>query len=143
MEKEAKIIFNPSDELVEFSKDFSDKYRILSAGTYESNGGKYRIDYLEKITDKLTGKLVDTAARIGHDSKVIQLDRHKFMAFTENPDLVFFLILWLAAKVECEKCKNNDTYTDIFVLGYYLTTGRSIKNMALGFLDLIRNAKKY
>ncbi len=107
MEKEAQIIFNPDSELVEFAKDFSDKYRILSAGRYESNGGKYTIDYLDQIRDKVTKAIINTLARIGHNSKIIQLDRSKFMSSKENSDFVFFLILWCIAKVDCEKCKYN------------------------------------
>lgn len=141
METEAKVIFNPDAELVEFAKDFSDKYRKISAGIYKSNGDKYTIDYLEQIRDKVTKSIVNTIARIGHNSKLIQLDRGKFMSYKENSDFVFFLILWCIAKVECQKCKYNDSYTDIFVLGYYLTTGRSIKNMVLGFLDMIKNVE--
>lgn len=139
MEKEAQIIFNPNDELIAFAKQFSDNYRIVSNGTYQSDDGNYRIDYLDEIRDKLTNYVVNTPARIGHDSKIMQLDRSKFMSYKENYDFVFFIILWLIAKVECVKCKYNDSYTDIFVLGYYVSTGRSLKNMALGFLDIIKN----
>lgn len=141
MEKQSKIIFNPDVELVEFAKDFSDKYMKLNSGTYSSDGGKYRIDYLEKIRDKVTGNIIDTPARIGHKSRVIELDRESLMQWKDNSDFIFYLILWCIAKVECKECEDNDTYADIFVLGYYLTTGRSVKNMILGFLDLTNNAK--
>lgn len=142
METEAKIIFNPDAELVEFAKDFSYKYRKLNSGVYRSNDSKYTIDYLDQIRDKLTKSVVNTPARIGHDSKIIHLDRSKFMSSKENSDFVFFIILWFIAKVDCEKCKYDDSYTDIFVLGYYLTTGRSSKNFRLGFLDMIKSVEK-
>lgn len=141
MEKEDKIIFNPSEELVKFANDFSDNYRIFSSGTYESDDCNYRIDYLDKIRDKLTKAVVNTPARIGHNSKIIQLDRSKLVSSKENPDFVFFLILWCIAKVDFKNCKYNDSYTDIFVLGYYLTTGRSLKNFILGFLNMVKNVE--
>jgi len=140
MDKESTI-FKPSEELIAFANEFSGNYRKLSVGTYSSDDGQFRIDYLDKIRDNVTGSVINTPANIGHDSKVMQLGKNYLMDWNENSDFIFWLIIWLMAKVTNKKCTENDTYTDIFVLGYYVTTGRSLKNMALGFLDLSKNTK--
>ena len=47
-------------------------------------------------------------------------------------DFVFFIIIWCASCYELE----NLAMADKAVIGYYLTTGRSKKNLMLGYIKL-------
>ncbi len=134
MESEIRT-FNPVTELVDFADEFSENYKILSSGTYRSKNDNYTIDYLDIIKDKVTGNIVNTMARIGHTSKVIELGKTKLLHDSITPDFVFYLILWLICKVNSSDY-NSDFKTDESVVKYYLTTNRSNKNLALGIIEL-------
>jgi hypothetical protein len=139
MENEAKIIFNPDAELVEFAKDFSGKYKSIEEGFYASSNGNYNISYLDLIIDYKTLNVLNTTARISNIYQVIEINRLSLLNENYNSDYVFYIIIWLVAKHMYHKENKSDTYVDILVLNYYVTTGRSLKNMALGFIHSIKN----
>lgn len=127
MEKQAECIFNPDDELVEFAKEFSDKYKSIKEGVYVSSNGNYTISYLDLIIDYKTLNVLNTTARISNIYKVIELNRLSLLNENYNSDYVFYIILWLVAKYMFHKENKSDTHIDVLVLNYYATTGRSLK----------------
>lgn len=139
MEKQLDNIFNPDTELIEFAKYFSDNYKNLKEWVYLSEKANYKISYIDSIVDAKTLNLVNSTARISTISKVIEINRLSLLNGNYNSDYVFYLILWLVAKDKFHLENKSDTHVDILVLNYYVTTGRSLKNMALGFIYSIKN----
>ncbi len=85
-----------------------------------------------------------TSARASKYTGIIELDK---IAFNEGytPDFIFFIILWCVAINY-----NNDPFmADSLTTKYYLETGRSKKNLALGYIKLFSisptptNKKRY
>lgn len=68
---------------IQFCQEFSAKAGYLSAGNsiYTSNDGKFRIDYLDKITDS-NGKPLNTPARISKNQGIIEVSKQKFISYT-------------------------------------------------------------
>ena len=68
---------------INFCKEFCEKAGYLSAGNsiYTSNDGKFRIDYLDKITDA-AGKSLNTPARISKSQGIIEVSKEKFKDYT-------------------------------------------------------------
>jgi len=75
----------------EETKDFSDFAELFSynAGLYatsqipyQSNSGKFKIKFVDYVTDAKTGMLINTPAKVGHDSKLITVSRNKFLQYT-------------------------------------------------------------
>lgn len=127
--------FLPDSELLNFAKQFSDNYKKLSVGEYFSGDKKYHISYLARIKDKNTGKILTTGARISTMTGIIELDKFIFKSKEYTPDFLFFIILW------CVACNNQENKGDMkmadkMAVEYYLTTGRSKKNLALGYIKL-------
>jgi hypothetical protein len=68
---------------IKFCQEFCEKAGYISAGNsiYTSNDGKFRIDYLDKITDE-TGKSMNTPARISKNQGIIEVSKEKFKNYT-------------------------------------------------------------
>ncbi len=144
---DAKLIFNPDSELVDFATYFSDNYKDLEVGSYFSDVDNYEIKFLDRITDSNTGCFINTNARvcIGTEDEnlfnrngIIELDKTKLSVSQITTDYVFFIIMWCVCK------SNNSTVScfniDELVVNYYITTGRSSKNLVLGIIELFRHA---
>ena len=71
------------ENYINFCKEFCEKAGYLSAGNsiYTSNDGKFRIDYLDKITDA-AGKSLNTPARISKSQGIIEVSKEKFKDYT-------------------------------------------------------------
>lgn len=69
---------------VKFAEEFSEKAGYISAGSsiYTSDDGRFRIDYLDDILDRTTGKDLKTPARISKSTGVIEISRNKFLTYT-------------------------------------------------------------
>lgn len=130
MKEDKKFI--PDEDLLGLAKDFSERYTTLSAGEYFSDKRNYHIRYCEEIRDVVTGGVLSTNARISHKTGIIELDKTKFSSYKINPDYVFFAILWCVGM----RLFDNRAESDIKVLQYYLTTGRSHKNLVFGVFEL-------
>ena len=118
--------FLPDSNLLRFAKQFSDNYKKAPVGEYFSYNEKYHIRYLKRIKDTNTG------ARISGVTGIIEIDKTIFKSKEYTPDFVFFIILWCVVCGEQKDIKLADKIT----IEYYLTTGRSRKNLALGYLKL-------
>jgi len=130
--------FKPSAELLDFAKEFSSNYKKLKAGNYNSAGGKYTVEYMNKIKDKDTGRIIRTVARVSNKTGIIELDRTwllKQKNVTSN--YVFYLIIWHAVIKWLSK-NGNSSYmnADIVTNEIYLKTGRSKKDIVIGWLKL-------
>lgn len=124
--------FIPEQELFDFAKQFSENYRTLTVGEYFSNDRKYQIKYLERIIDKNSGRKLNTGARISHTTGIIEIDKLIFESEQYTSDYLFFIILWCVV----EKMKRNPRLSDKITVEYYLTTGRSKKNLLIGYAKL-------
>ena len=118
--------FLPKAELLRFTKWFSENYKILSCGDYFSSHNNYHIKYVEKIIDTQTG------ARIARTSKTIEIDKSIFKNKEYTADFLFYIII-LCVIMGDFKCIRS---SDRLAVKYYLTTGRSNKNLKQGLIAL-------
>lgn len=127
--------FVPDPELLLFAKEFSDDYKILSPGDYFSNKINYKIVYSLRIHDPITNQISDTGMRVWgkHPSEVIELDKTIFDHKKFTPDFIFYSIIFCVIYSE----QNFDVHkADELAVKYYLTTGRSTKNLMIGMGQL-------
>lgn len=128
-------VFLPDSELLDFAKEFSDNYKRLTVGNYFSSKKTYHIKYLTKVVDNITGKQLTTGARISNDTGIIQFDKSLFKSKEYTSDFIFYIIIW------CVSCVNQSNKGDVKsadknAIKYYLKTGRSKKNIAMGYVKL-------
>lgn len=69
---------------VKFAQQFSERASILSAGhsIYQSDDGRFRIDYLDVIRNRKNGQALRTPARIAQKDGVIQISKVHFKKYT-------------------------------------------------------------
>jgi len=75
---------NPTiQKFVKFAEQFSAKAGYISAkgSIYTSDDGKFRIDYLDDITDE-NGRRIKTPARISRNEGIIEVSKVKFEKYT-------------------------------------------------------------
>jgi hypothetical protein len=75
---------NPTiQNFVKFAEQFSAKAGYISAkgSIYTSDDGKFRIDYLDDITDE-AGNTIKTPARISRKEGIIEVSKLKFQKYT-------------------------------------------------------------
>lgn len=75
---------NPTiQKFVKFAEQFSAKAGYISAkgSIYTSDDGKFRIDYLDDITDE-AGNSIKTPARISRKEGIIEVSKVKFIKYT-------------------------------------------------------------
>ncbi len=157
--------FNPDEELLTFADEFSKNWEKYSVELYSkeskrkhlphcytSNNGKYKIDYFDKIIDekasimnglpvKLNEEHKDyqeiefkTNIRVGQQTGIIQISKSKLVEYETNSDYLFMMILWCTVEKDIK-----DAYkSDEIAFRYYLTTGRSIKNVLIGYINLFK-----
>ncbi len=70
-------------EALEFIQWFSENASVLSANgsVYRSRKGTFRIDYLDEIKDRETGKVLKTPARISQDRGIIEVSKALFLSY--------------------------------------------------------------
>jgi hypothetical protein len=71
-------------EAIDFIQWFSENASVLSAGgsVYRSKKGTFRIDYLDVIQDRQTGKILKTPARISQDRGIIEVSKDLFLSYS-------------------------------------------------------------
>lgn len=124
----------PDKELIEFAEDFSKKYKDIAPGIYQSDSGKYTIEYLEHITDQ--GMSVLTNARVAVTNTIykIQLDKTKLADGEIPSDYVFAVIIWCWFRVErYMHGRHGEFDTDKAVIDYFLCAGKPIDNIIKGW----------
>jgi hypothetical protein len=81
---------------VNFAQWFCANCSMLSAGDfrpsiYRSDDGKFSIDFYNKIRDKNSGRFVNTPARIGHSTGIIEVSKADFDKYTVPMRMIILL----------------------------------------------------
>lgn len=134
---------------IKFAEKFSENAGIYSAtnhdGTpsiYRSDDGKFTIDYYDKIQDRQTKQFINTPARIGHQTGVIEVSKKDFQRYTVPMRMVILLHEY------SHKWKNqesglrieNESGADINALMMYLSLGYSPIEAHQAFLYVFKGA---
>jgi len=122
-----KLYLRPDEQaFLNFAVEFVVKAGVLSPGMYESDDGKFFINYLNDIKDYQSGKSENTPARISRATGYIEINRSKFLDYTIPMRLVILLhefMHWrLKTRIELE--------ADFNALNIFLKLGSS-KTQAL------------
>lgn len=127
--------FKVDNELHSFAEDFSSKYKEISSGTYESENSSYIILYKDKLfgTDL---REVNTSARVNNTTAVIEFSRSKFYGAGYSKEFCFFLIIWCVIMFK----EKDEKIADELTIRYYQSTGRPMKNIITGYVELFRGA---
>lgn len=80
-----------TQKFVDFAQLFSKNAGILVNGQYADNSGKFNIDYQDFVYDRATNKMVNTPARIGHKTGLINVSRLIFQDFTVPQRFIILL----------------------------------------------------
>lgn len=78
-------IQNPkARRFTQFAQEFAERAGELSANRsiYLSNEGEFRVDYLDIIRDRETGKVLHTPARISQSTGIIEISKTHFLKYT-------------------------------------------------------------
>lgn len=109
---------------------------------YRSDDYKFTIDYYDQIVDRKTGKVVNTPARIGHNTGVIEVSKSCFLKYTVPMRMIILLHEY------SHKWKNPEngmkisyeTGADIAAMNIYLSLGYSEIEAHQAFLTVFRGA---
>ena len=132
-----------------FAVNFVQNAGILSAtrkdgspSIYRSDDGKFTIDYYDNITDRNSGEIINTPARISHGSGIIEISKNKFLDYTIPMRLVILLHefghKYLNPKMN--RSIDYETGADISALYVYLGKGWSPFEANKSFLNVFRKA---
>jgi hypothetical protein len=83
-------------DFIKFAQEFSSNASALSAGDmkphiYRSDDGKFHFDYYNKIRDRKTGRVMNTPARIGHNTGIIEISKSDFFKYTVPMRMIILL----------------------------------------------------
>jgi hypothetical protein len=76
---------------IDFALTFAANAAIYKPGVFKDAARLYQIKYLDRIKDYDTGKILETPARISHDTGIIEASREAFLKLTV-PNRLFILI---------------------------------------------------
>lgn len=80
------LIDQDSREFLQLAINFSQTCGFVNPAqggtTLQSASGKFRIKNYPQITDKMSGQVINTPARIGHNSGLIEVSSEKFKSYT-------------------------------------------------------------
>lgn len=117
-------------DLIKFAAEFARDYKILSAGSYQSECGTYRLEY---GVEGFTGP-----ARVSIKTKLVEIKRDALIANAAiTTDFVFSLVLWCTIRVTYEPGMIGDMDCDAEVCREYLLVGRSRKLVFNGWINTI------
>lgn len=134
---------------IEFAEKFAENCGIYSGtnhdGTpsiYRSNDGKFTIDYYDKIRDRKTKQFVNTPARIGHQTGVIEVSKKDFMRYTVPMRMVILLHEYSHKwkNPDCGLKIENESGADVNALMMYLSLGYSPIEAYQAFLYVFNGA---
>ena len=147
--KENPIFLTKEDqEFFRFAQWFSENASYLSAGDgvrpsiYRSEFGNFEIDYWKKLVDRKTGAPLNTPARIGHLTGVIELSQEKLMNMTIPMRLVILLHEY-SHKYNNPKIGRgieDEIAADINALRMYLSKGYSEVEAHYAFLTVFEKS---
>jgi hypothetical protein len=112
---------------VNFSQVCGFKKPAQQGTIYQTNDGKFNIKYFPVIKDYLTGMAINTPARVGHNSGIIETSAVKFMRYT-LPQRMMILLHEFSHKYKNPKIGlpiGDEVGADINALYIYLGLGFS------------------
>lgn len=137
-------------EFIKFAQFFCENASYLSAtivkdgkelpSIYRSDDGTFTFDYYDQIKEK--GRKLNTPARIGHNSGVIELSKEDFLKYTV-PMRMVILLHEFSHKWKNPEDGNQigyETGADINALNIYLSLGYSEIEAHQAFLYVFRGA---
>jgi hypothetical protein len=132
---------------INFAKQFAENAAILKSGVrkpaiYRSNDSNFEIDYFDQILDRKTGKPVNTPARIGHKTGIIEVSKKDFITYTV-PMRMIILLHEYAHKYkngEIDRPIEDETAADVNALAMYLSMGFSEVEAQRAFLTVFSGA---
>lgn len=140
--QDTKNFYNFAVNFCQNAGNLSSTRKDGSPSIYRSTDGKFTIDYWDNIRDRKSGKVVNTPARIGHTSGIIDVSKSKFLEYTIPMRLVILLHefghKFLNPKINREI--NYETGADISALYIYLGKGWSPFEANKSFLNVFRKA---
>lgn len=115
---------------------------LVTPSIYQSDDLKFSIDYYNEIVDKKTKQVINTPARIGHDSGTIEVSKSCFMKYTIPMRMIILLHEY------SHKYNNplngyeirNEKTADISALNMYLSLGYSEVEALLAFATVFKGA---
>lgn len=136
---------------IKFCQQFCENASVLSANTvidgriipsiYESDNGKFRINYYDKILDRKTGNPVSTPARIGHDSGNIDVSKSDFLTYSIPMRMVILLHEYSHKQnPRINRQISDESAADISALMIYFSLGYSEIEAQYAFLKVFKNA---
>jgi hypothetical protein len=132
---------------IKFAQEFSENASVLSAGDkiphiYRSDDGKFNFDYYLRIRDRQTGDYVNTPARIGHLTGIIEISKKDFLKYSVPMRMIILLHeyshKYLNPKINREI--SYETGADINALLLYFSLGYSEMEAHQAFLYVFRGA---
>lgn len=130
-----------------FAVEFAQNAGILSSGKkkphiYRSDDGKFTIDYYDTIYDKKSKQFINTPARVGHITGVIEVSKSKFLSYTVPMRLAILLHEFSHKYLNPNIMRpiNDETSADIQGLYIYLGKGWSPVEAHKAYLKVFRSA---
>lgn len=128
-------------EAIEFFQQFSENAGILKSSPegllYESRNGKFKIRYLDKITDG-KGKVLNMPARISNKTAVIEISKASFMRYSVAMRMI--ILLHEYSHYYKNKDIRNEVQADLNGLYIYLGLGYSPIEAHRAFLTVFSKA---
>lgn len=121
---------------VNFAQEFSENAGILdsSSAIYMSDDSRFRIDYVDIIRDRRSGKPLNTPARISKSRGVIEIAKQKFKDYTVPMRMA--ILLHEFSHFYLNKKMDDETEADLNALLIYLGLGYSRIEAAEVFLKV-------
>ena len=126
------------NDLIKFAKEFSEKYKKLSCGTYTSGGGKYRIDYVHR-------RKTDNKSPYGVNNHTGIMEFGKSKMVNTPPSYVFNAVIWCQVLFKIRQ-KNEDDYennyrkSDIIALRCSMENGYSKKELFKQYCKVLKGS---
>ena len=148
------IWMNEQDaSFIKFAQFFCDNASVLTASipsgdgiirpsVYRSNEYQFTFDYYNQILDRKTQKVVNTPARIGHNSGVIEISKECFLRYSVPMRMIILLHEYSHKWKNPENGRKigYETGADIAALNMYLSLGYSDLEAHQAFLTVFRGA---
>lgn len=125
---------------VKFAQWFCENAGILSAGNsvYISDDNRFRIDYVDIIRDRVSGKPKSTPARISQSTGVIEISKHLFKTYTIPMRMA--ILLHEFSHFYINKNAKDEVEADLNALLIYLGLGYPRIEAHYAFLKVFINA---
>lgn len=142
------IVLRQKDiNFIKFAKEFSESASILSSGdkkpsVYRSDDGAFYIDYYNVIKDRKTGRVMNTPARVGHNTGIIEVSKNSFYKYTVPMRMIILLHEYSHKhkNTELKRPIGDETAADINALNMYLAMGYPDVEALQAFLYVFKGA---